>query len=456
MMQLASEGVILERLYAAPWCAPSRASLLSGRFPLHAIDEADHGGALVPSFGVPDGMTLLPQKLKDVGYATHAAGKWHLGHSTFSKLPRARGFDTWLGYLTQEEDHYTKELSWLPGIRDFWLQKQGHDGPAPEYVGHDGDVTSYGDAQFSQFVADTLEVHPTQQPVFLYVGFQNPHGPMQVPKYVREKLPHVSFQDFGAQDPQLLGMVSFLDSVLLNITDVLKRRGMWQHTLFIFSSDHGKATGNYPLTGQKYTVFEGGVRVASFASGGLIPAAVRGTRQTGYIHMADWYATACELAGADLLDASAEANGLPAVDSVSVWPLLSGTVTASPRQEMPFAIGSLGEGHALISGPYKLILGSLTVERWAPRCIPQHVGCPIKVDMNCSAGCLYDIIADPEELYDLASKLPAVKASMLGRLAEFKKTVLVFDPSESDSDLVQKFWSEHYGGFVGPWPQGLG
>merc|ERR1712159_648215 len=88
-----------------------------------------------------------------------------------------------------------------------------------------------------------------------------------------------------------------------------------------------------PMRGGKYTHFEGGIRVNAFASGGFLPEAVRGTKLEGIVHIADWYRTLAEgIAGVDPTDHWAAESGLPAIDSLNVWPMLSGKNLTSPRE----------------------------------------------------------------------------------------------------------------------------
>lgn len=134
-----------------------------------------------------------------------------------------------------------------------------------------------------------------------------------------------------------------MDEAVYNVTEALKATGMWADTLFVFASDNGGPSlvggpsnaNNYPLRGGKGNDFEGGVRTAAFAAGGLIPAAMRGTRQEGYVHVCDWYATFAGLAGVAVAD---NVPGLPPVDALDMWPLLSGRVQESPRTEFATAI----------------------------------------------------------------------------------------------------------------------
>ena len=133
---------------------------------------------------------------------------------------------------------------------------------------------------------------------------------------------------------------------------------------------HGGSANNWPLKGGKSSTLEGGVRVSAFASGGLIPPAMRGkvfSDPSQIIHVCDWYHTFANLAGVDYLDAPA--NLPDNTDSLDVWPLLSGKVKISPRTETVIALqghtgGASPTGQynpnnvtALIMGDYKLLLG---------------------------------------------------------------------------------------------------
>jgi hypothetical protein len=129
--------------------------------------------------------------------------------------------------------------------------------------------------------------------------------------------------------------------------------------VIIFSADNGGAPGtgsNYPLRGCKSTFFEGGVRAVAFVHSPLLPAAVRGTRREGLIHIADWYGTLARLAGADPTDSGV--GKLP-VDSVDLWPYLSGQVPTSPRTGLVLGF-NFTHSHplqgALIVGVHKLIV----------------------------------------------------------------------------------------------------
>jgi arylsulfatase A-like enzyme len=127
----------------------------------------------------------------------------------------------------------------------------------------------------------------------------------------------------------------------------LEKANMWENTLLVLSSDNGGASfvgndpcciaNNHPLRGSKSTPFEGGVRVVSFAAGGLlerIAPLMIGRELDGLLHLADWYATFCHLANVDVFDDRAALAGLPPVDGVNVWPYIAGLAPTSPRHSI--------------------------------------------------------------------------------------------------------------------------
>merc|ERR1719454_463591 len=118
-------------------------------------------------------------------------------------------------------------------------------------------------------------------------------------------------------------MVSFVDETVLNLTQALESAGMWSNTLFIWTTDNGSpiqvAGSNHPLRGGKGSNFEGGTRVPTFVTGGALPRAQAGKEHDGLMHIADWYATFCELAGLTPSDDD-EVDAPAPSDSISAWP----------------------------------------------------------------------------------------------------------------------------------------
>ena len=342
---LAKSGIRLERHYAFRWCAPSRAALMTGRLPHHVLETTNY---------VTRGMTMLPKKLQSVGYSTHMIGKWHLGNTVNWMTPLNRGFNSSFGYLAGAEDHYTQVQRGEAGCVgvDLW------DTDKPAY----GKNGTYSEFMYNDIAQKIIDAHSPEIPLFLYVASQTMHAPQEVPSFYSDMYAKQGYdEDYSIMN----GMATVSDSLLGNVTNMLKAKGMWNNTLLIHLSDNGGPAGlassghsgnNWPLRGGKTNNFEGGIRVAAFASGGFIPEKMRGKELDGYIHNADWYATLTSLAGAATADHNPASNvTIPDVDGVDVWPYLSGKDASSPRSEI--MISSEANG-GIISGDLKLILES--------------------------------------------------------------------------------------------------
>ena len=246
-------------------------------------------------------------------------------------------------------------------------------------------------------------------------------------------------------------MVNYLDDILGELVSLLKQCGLWDNLLFVISSDNGGPLGgganNYPLKGGKLTDWQGGVRVNAFVSGGYLPTIMRGKKTEGYIHMADWYATFCALAGVDPKDVTAAQAKLPPIDSMNMWPLISGENSSSPRVDIPVS------NMTLISGDYKILTGEVDQMCWTGPQSPSvtiPVAKCVSVKEECGeSGCLYNIREDPYEHVNLVSKLPDKLKEMQAKLAAYQATY--FTPDRG------KFWPSAceyalhiYSGFWGP------
>ena len=195
--------------------------------------------------------------------------------------------------------------------------------------------------------------------------------------------------------------------------------------MLVVSSDNGgyeSGGTNYPLKGMKGSDWQGGVRVNAFVSGGYLPASRRGQKTEGYIHLADWYATFCGLAGISPVDDLAASFGLPAIDSLDMWPLISGQTSTSPRTDVPISL------NALISGDYKILTGTVSDAQWLELDHPNTNSANVLFpDEKCKKrGCLYNIKSDPEERNNLASTHKATLRSLRLKLQAYQNTH--FDP----------------------------
>ncbi|MEJ7637289.1 MAG: arylsulfatase [Singulisphaera sp.] len=230
--KLAAAGAKLEQFYVQPVCSPTRAALMTGRYPMrHGLQVS----VVRPwaQYGLPLEERTLPQALKEAGYETAISGKWHLGHFR-PEYPDQRGFDHQYG-------HYNGALDYFTHIRDGGLDW------------HRDDRESRDEGYSTHLIAresapDRRRARPLR-PLFLYVPFNAVHAPHQVP--ARYKEPYS-----GLDEPRrtYAGMVAAMDEAVGQIVAAIDHKGMRRDTLFLFSSDNGgpapgRVTSNGPLRG---------------------------------------------------------------------------------------------------------------------------------------------------------------------------------------------------------------
>ncbi|XP_064610401.1 arylsulfatase B-like [Liolophura sinensis] len=428
--KLAHEGVILNQSYVQPACSPSRGAFLTGMYPYKmGLQHIVMGG--VQPVCTPLKYSMLPQMLKDdLGYATHAVGKWHQGFCKLECIPTWRGFDSFLGYYNSEEDYYTHEIGGYLDLHDGELPVRNKTGVYSAYM-------------FADRAIDIISKHNASQPLFMYLPFQSVHRPIQVPKKYTDLYPHI------ASDMRrgFAGMVSALDDAIGNITKALQEHGLYNDTLFAFTTDNGGwvqwGGNNWPLRAGKLTIYEGGTRGVAFFSG-------KGIEKTGYVHnglmhAVDWSPTLMAAAGKPFREI---------IDGVNQWDAIR-TGGESPRTEFVYNIDEFQPlmcGHAAIRmGDYKLIDGTGGYyDGWFPE---PEVGFSdefVKSDLDLfqtnaignstKRYRLFNIKDDPTEHFDLADKLPDVVKKLAARLAEYHQQMLPADYPPSDNAANPSHW----------------
>ena len=356
--RLARSGVILENYYSQPVGIGTRASLLTGRYPIHIGFQNLH--SLQPDWelGLPLNFTLLPEKLRGLGYKTHIVGKWHLGHHKKEYLPTARGFDTHFGYYTSALDNF-KHTSWdvYPHPSPVWaLDLHNSTGNSTQCVsGYNG---TYSLELYRYEAVRLIESHDVSKPLFLYLPIQSVHQPNQIP----ESYAHLYSQMETLDRRVLLETMSMVDGLIWEVYHALQKKGkqFWENTIIIFTSDNGSwpipsSTGNNsPLRGGKYTLFEGGVRVPTFVYSPLIRN--KGREEWSLFHCSDWYPTLLKLAGA-------RESEYYSLDGFDQWSVISEGVkdgTFAKRIEILHNIETDAEGvvtSAIRYGAWKLVTG---------------------------------------------------------------------------------------------------
>src|SRR4051812_17246380 len=328
--RLAKSGVRLDQFYVQPLCSPTRAALMTGRYPMrHGLQV----GVVRPwaTFGLPLEERTLAQALHDAGYETAITGKWHLGHFQPEYLPTHRGFDHQYG-------HYNGAIDYNTHIRDG-----GFDWHRDDKVNHD---EGYSTHLIAAEAVKRIESRDASKPLFLYVPFNAVHSPHQVPdKY---KAPYASLKE---PRQTYAGMMAAMDEGIGHILDAIAAGKMRDDTLVLFTSDNGgpqpgKVTNNGPLRGGKGSVYEGGVRVAAcVAWPGHISA---GGTVTQPMHVVDIYPTFVKLAGGDF-----SKNKLP-LDGADAWDTI---VKGAPSPNKEILLNASPQNGAIRVGDWKLIVG---------------------------------------------------------------------------------------------------
>ena len=314
--RMAAEGARLTQFNTpAPFCAPTRASLMTGRYPFRCgmmANPAPDGGLIADALALPGSEITLAQLFKQAGYATGMVGKWHLGHKRSEQMPTGRGFDEYLGILYSND---MRPVQLMDGNQP------------PEYPLVQANLTR----RYTERAVNFIERNKAK-PFFLYFAETMPHKPLAT----TEKF----YKQSGAG---LYGdVLSDLDTSVGEVLAKVKALGLDERTLILFSSDNGPWFGGSTggLRGMKGSSYEGGYRVPCLARWpGKIPA--------GHVShapgvMMDLFATALKAASI-----------APPADRV-----------IDGRDILPLFTSAAPSPHAAIFGHQGLLLATARDARW--------------------------------------------------------------------------------------------
>ena len=403
---LASRGARFTCMYSnSPVCSPSRASLLTGRYPGNAGVRSILAGHRRASGLMPDTPTLATT-LKKLGYDTACVGKWHLGLAPECR-PTANGFDSFYGFMSGCIDYYSHIFYWDKStcpIHDLW---------------ENNTETHANGTYFTELVSERAVAHirekaRSEKPFMLYLGYNAPHYPMHAPQKYLDRFAHLPW------DRRIMAaMISAVDDGIGDITAELARQGISDNTLIYFQSDNGpsRETRNWldgtpdpyyggsagMFKGHKFSLFEGGIRVPGIL---CHPAKIKAGQVIGTpVAAMDIFPTVLKAAGGSPDDY--------ALDGVDITPVLNGC----EKHPHDMLFWEMGNQTAVRRGDYKLVLNGQTVE-------DGDVAAPVF---------LSNLADDPSEKNNLAGALPELAETLASAATQWRAG-------------IEKTWEEKFAG----------
>lgn len=397
--RLAASGARFTHWYSnSPVCSPSRASLLTGRYPGNAGVRAILAGHRKATGLTPKTPTIAAA-LKGLGYHTGIVGKWHLGLAEECR-PLNNGFESFYGFMAGCIDYYSHIF--------YWGMADGHTNPTHDLWEDNREVYANG-KYFTELITEKSveyirENAEKEEPFFLYVAYNAPHYPMHAPEKYMSRFAHLPW------DRQVMAaMVSAVDDGVGDIMDELERNNILENTIVFYQSDNGpsRESRNWldgtpdpyyggtagGFKGHKFSLFEGGIRVPGIISW---PAVIPSGQVISELCAAmDIFPTLLKAAG-----------GNPSkyeLDGQDIMPVLKDGA-ASPHNML---FWEMDNQTAVRKGKYKLVINGRLVEEEKPVC-PVH---------------LSDISTDPGEERNLAEELPELARELAIAALEWREGI---------------------------------
>lgn len=356
MDALGASGLRLNRFYVSPVCAPTRASLMTGRYHLRT---GAYGVTRRQEVVNPDEVTIA-ELMRSNGYRTGCFGKWHNG-AVYPETPNGQGFEEFLGFLGGVTQHYYNPVL-------------SHNGTDKKYEGY---ITEILAEAALDWMSDQIE---NDEPFFCYVPFNAPHTPGLVDeKYWK---PYYNKQ-VGRWESVIYGMIEVIDEQIAKMLQFLEKKGQAENTIVIFMTDNGPNTWRYNagLRGKKSSLYEGGIRVPCFVRwpGKLDIQTI--DEPLAHVDILPTLAEWCNLSGTESLALDGRSFASLADGGESDWP---------DRSLVSFSVGSTEKIQTT---------GTVNHGKWTA---VQQRG---KWE-------LYDVVADIRQFNNVASEYPEVLAEL--------------------------------------------
>lgn len=368
--RLAREGSHMTQFYVHAVCSPTRAALLTGRYPFrNGMEERSHGNDVA---GMLTDERTMANALKEAGYYTAIIGKWHLGNWHKKHLPMQRGFDYQYGL-------YGALIGYWSKCRERFYDWHRNEKILRE-EGYSTDLIA------NEFVK-VVKNHDFKKPFFAYVPFNGVHGPDEAPaelikKYEKEVEGRKGEGNF---EMKKYAMLDSMDQAIGSMLKALEAKDQLDNTIVLYFTDNGGRKTNPPYRGGKGETYEGGVRVSLLMRWpGKIPA---NQKVGGMMHVVDLYPTLVNIAGGSLK------QPLP-LDGMDMWSVISKN-QSSPRSEV---VHSLPGEHC--------DTGVMSIRKGAYKLVGKE---------------LFNVEKDPTEKKDIASTHPEVYKSLHQRLIDLTK-----------------------------------
>ncbi|KAF4518666.1 hypothetical protein B566_EDAN002700 [Ephemera danica] len=410
---------------------------------------------------------LLPQYLKEQGYATHAVGKWHLGFHHKEYTPTYRGFDSYFGFYGSHKDYVDHTMQ---DNMDVALHGRGE----------------YATRLFTQKAEHVVNEHNTSQPLFLYLAHLGVHvgnlyRPLYAPQETVDQFAHI----VDKRRRVFAAMLAEVDHSVGIVVQALASRGMLENSIILLTTDNGGSAGgyrnsaanNWPLRGTKNSLWEGGVRSTGLVWSPMLQNTPRVSMQLA--HIQDWLPTLLSAIGANVT--------LEDLDGIDLWPALNDPQLGT-RENLLINIDDIRNIYALRMGDWKIIKGSGPNNSYNDAYGPpgrkgvynitavknSHVAVALEsieypissvlmmlqlreeATVNCEEGvewtcrapegetCLFNIKDDPCETKDLAREQPLILQSMLDLLAAYNATAVPPRNQPTDPNSNPVFWNRSW------------